>query len=141
MKYKLKWSLHDLAISSISIFVIVLLILISYISLPKSLGNEYAVVRYHNEIVKKMPLNIDDDFVMKKSEYKDLYGDELVVSVKGGKVYISKEESPFHYCSYLGEIQNIGSSLICVPNCVRVTIESIDGNNNIDNEVDIIPGV
>ena len=141
MKYKLKWSLHDLVMSGISLLVIVILIIVSYFSLPKSLGNEYAVVRYHNEIVAKMPLNKDAEFIMYKSDYEDLYGDELIVTVKGGKVFISKEDSPFHYCSYLGEIQNVGSSLICVPNCVRVTIESVEGNSNVDNEVDIIPGV
>lgn len=141
MKYKLKWSLHDLVMSGISVLVIVLLIIVSYIALPKTSGNEYAVVRYHNEIVAKMPLNKDAEFIMYKSDYEDLYGDELIVTVKGGKVFISKEDSPFHYCSYLGEIQNVGSSLICVPNCVRVTIESVEGNSNVDNEVDIIPGV
>ena len=86
-----------------------------------------------------MPLSIDDDFIMLKKDYPDLYGDELIVTVKNQKVSISKEDSPFHYCSYLGEISNRGSSLICAPNCVRVTIEGEGNNNIIDNsDIDVI---
>ncbi len=141
MKYNLKYNIHDLIFSGISILIVVLFILISYLFLPKSIGNEIVVIRYNNQIVKTMPLDIDDDFIMRKSEgYIDLYGDELIVSIRNSKVYISKEDSPFHYCSYLGEISNVGSSLICVPNCVRVTIENYE-NDSSNNDVDLIPGV
>ena len=123
MKYNLKSNIHDYIFSIISIFIVLLLILMSYLLVPKSSGIDYAIVRYNNEIVQRMPLDVDVDFVMHKTDYPDLYGDELVVSVRDKKVYISKEESPFHYCSYLGKIDKKGSSLICAPNCVRVTIE------------------
>lgn len=140
MKYELKFSIRDLFVSLISISFVAILIVTSYLFIPKSNGNEYAVVRYNNQIVVKMPLNKDDEFIMLKKDYPDLYGDELVITVKNKKVHISKEDSPFHYCSYLGEIDKVGSSLICVPNCVRVTIESIN-NVGSNNEVDIVPGV
>ena len=139
MKYKLKFSLHDLFASFISLGVVFIFIVISIISIPKSNSEDYAVIRYNNKIVKKMPLSIDDDFIMLKKEYPDLYGDELIVTVKNQKVSITKEDSPFHYCSYLGEISNRGSSLICAPNCVRVTIEGEENDNIIDNsDVDVI---
>ena len=141
MKYQLKFSIQDLIVSICSIAFVAILILVSYVSIPKTEGNEYAVIRYNNDIVKKMPLNLDDEFIMLKKDYPDLYGEELIVTVKNYKVFISKEDSPFHYCSYLGEIDKIGSSLICVPNCVRVTIESEGNNINSDVEVDVIPGV
>lgn len=131
MKYNLKMNIHDYIFSFISILIVLLLILVSYLSIPKSNGTDYAIVKYNNEIVKKMPLNKDDDFIMNKKDYPDLYGDELIVSVRDEKVFISKEESPFHYCSYLGKIDKKGSSLICAPNCVTVTIEGY-------TEVDII---
>lgn len=131
MKYNLKMNIHDYIFSFVSIIIVLVLILISYLSIPKSSGNDYAIVKYNNEIVKKMPLNKDDDFIMHKKDYPDLYGDELIVSVRDEKVFISKEESPFHYCSYLGKINKKGSSLICAPNCVTVTIEGY-------TEVDII---
>ena len=139
MKYKLKFSLHDLFASFISLGVVFIFIVISIISIPKSNSEDYAVIRYNNKIVKKMPLSIDDDFIMLKKEYPDLYGDELIVTVKNQKVSITKEDSPFHYCSYLGEISNRGSSLICAPNCVRVTIEG-EGNDNIiyNSDIDVI---
>lgn len=139
MKYKLKFSLHDLFASFISLGVVFIFIVISIISIPKSNSEDYAVIRYNNKIIKKMPLSIDDDFIMLKKEYPDLYGDELIVTVKNQKVSITKEDSPFHYCSYLGEISNRGSSLICAPNCVRVTIEGEENDNIIDNsDVDVI---
>ena len=141
MKFELKFSRYDLFASLASLILISIFIIVSYLVIPKSNGNEYAVIRYNNEIVKKMALDIDDEFIMYKIDYPDLYGDELIVTVKNKKVFISKEDSPFHYCSYLGEINKVGSSLICVPNCVRVTIESEEGNIDEDNEVDIIPGV
>lgn len=102
MKYKLKFSLHDILASFISLSVIFLVIIISIFSLPKSSSEDYAVVRYNNRIVKRMPLSVDDDFIMLKKDYPDLYGEELIVSVKNKKVSITKEDSPFHYCSYLG---------------------------------------
>ena len=139
MKYKLKFSLHDLFASFISLGVVFIFIVISIISIPKSNSEDYAVIRYNNKIIKKMPLSIDDDFIMLKKDYPDLYGDELIVTVKNQKVLITKEESPFHYCSYLGEISNRGSSLICAPNCVRVTIEGEGNDNIIDNsDIDVI---
>ena len=139
MKYKLKFSLHDLFASFISLGVVFIFILISIISIPKSNSEDYAVIRYNNKIIKKMPLSIDDDFIMLKKDYPDLYGDELIVTVKNQKVSITKEDSPFHYCSYLGEISNRGSSLICAPNCVRVTIEGEGNDNIIDNsDIDVI---
>ena len=139
MKYKLKFSLHDLFASFISLGVVFIFIVISIISIPKSNSEDYAVIRYNNKIIKKMPLSVDDDFIMLKKEYPDLYGDELIVTVKNQKVSITKEDSPFHYCSYLGEISNRGSSLICAPNCVRVTIEGEENDNIIDNsDVDVI---
>ena len=139
MKYKLKFSLHDLFASFISLGVVFIFIVISIISIPKSNSEDYAVIRYNNKIIKKMPLSIDDDFIMLKKDYPDLYGDELIVTVKNQKVSITKEDSPFHYCSYLGEISNRGSSLICAPNCVRVTIEGEENDNIIDNsDIDVI---
>lgn len=139
MKYKLKFSLHDLFASFISLGVVFIFIVISIISIPKSNSEDYAVIRYNNKIVKKMPLSIDDDFIMLKKDYPDLYGNELIVTVKNQKVSITKEDSPFHYCSYLGEISNRGSSLICAPNCVRVTIEGEGNDNIIDNsDIDVI---
>ena len=136
MKYKLKFNLHDVIASIISLIIIFVVVIISIVSVPKSSSEDYAVVRYNNKIVKRMPLSIDDDFIMLKKEYPDLYGDELIVTVKNQKVSITKEDSPFHYCSYLGEISNRGSSLICAPNCVRVTIEG-EGDSNINNSLDI----
>lgn len=139
MKYKLKFSLHDLFASFISLGVVFIFIVISIISIPKSNSEDYAVIRYNNKIIKKMPLSIDDDFIMLKKDYPDLYGNELIVTVKNQKVSITKEDSPFHYCSYLGEISNRGSSLICAPNCVRVTIEGEGNDNIIDNsDIDVI---
>ena len=139
MKYKLKFSLHDIFASFISLGIVFIFIVISFLSIPKSNSEDYAVIRYNNKIVKKMPLSIDDDFIMLKKDYPDLYGDELIVTVKNQKVSITKEDSPFHYCSYLGEISNRGSSLICAPNCVRVTIEGEGNDNIIDNsDIDVI---
>ena len=139
MKYKLNFSLHDLFASFISLGVVFIFIVISIISIPKSNSEDYAVIRYNNKIIKKMPLSIDDDFIMLKNDYPDLNGDELIETVKNQKVSITKEDSPFHYCSYLGEISNRGSSLICAPNCVRVTIEGEGNDNIIDNsDIDVI---
>ena len=96
------------------------------------------------DILEEMFLSLPTEEILPmiqsvKKEYPDLYGDELIVTVKNQKVSITKEDSPFHYCSYLGEISNRGSSLICAPNCVRVTIEGEGNDNIIDNsDIDVI---
>ena len=138
MKYNLKFNFHDVLFSFLSLIFVGLIVFSSLLSTPKNDGEDFAVVYYNNEVVKRMPLNKDDDFIMYKVDYPDLYGDELIVSVRNNKVFISKEDSPFHYCSYLGEISNRGSSLICAPNCVRVTIEGKDGNVVNNSDIDIV---
>jgi hypothetical protein len=138
MKYNLKFNFHDVLFSFLSLIFVGLIIISSLLSTPKNDGEDYAVVYYNNEVVKRMPLDKDDDFIMYKVDYPDLYGDELIVSVRNNKVFISKEDSPFHYCSYLGEISNRGSSLICAPNCVRVTIEGKEGNVVNNSDIDIV---
>ena len=138
MKYNLKFNFHDVLFSCLSLLFVGLIVFSSLLSTPKNGGEDFAVVYYNNEVVKRMPLDKDDDFIMYKVDYPDLYGDELIVSVRNNKVFISKEDSPFHYCSYLGEISNRGSSLICAPNCVRVTIEGKGGNVVNNSDIDIV---
>ena len=72
MKYVLKGSIHDIYMSLVSLVAVILLIVVSFIFTPKSSDTDYAIVRYNNEIIKKMPLNIDDDFIMYKQDYPDL---------------------------------------------------------------------
>ena len=85
MKYKLKFNLHDIFASFISLGIVFIFIVISIISIPKSNSEDYAVIRYNNKIVKKMPLSIDEDFIMLKKDYPDLYGDMKKKSVSGKK--------------------------------------------------------
>ena len=138
MKSNLKFNFHAVLFSCLSLLFVGLIVFSSLLSTPKNDGEDFAVVYYNNEVVKRMPLDKDDDFIMYKVDYPDLYGDELIVSVRNNKVFISKEDSPFHYCSYLGEISNRGSSLICAPNCVRVTIEGKGGNVVNNSDIDIV---
>ena len=108
--------------------VIVLLaiaLIISFVGLIFSLDTSNADkirVIYNNRLVKEMALSYDETFVMEQADYPLLLG-RMVIEVSEGKVRVKEEESPRNYCSILGWVSNKGSSIICAPNNVVITVE------------------
>ena len=121
MKYELKRNKLDYIITSIVIILIAVLISCSFYLKSTSKDNLVSI-KYYNKEVYKMSLAKDEVFVMKKEKYDKLL-DDLVIEVKNGKVRVVEEESPKHYCSILGFVESKGTSIICAPNGVVITIE------------------
>ena len=123
----------DYVITSIVIVIIAVLISCSFYLKSTSKDNLVSI-KYYNKEVYKMSLAKDEVFVMKKEKYDKLL-DDLVIEVKDGKVRVKEEESPKHYCSILGFVEAKGTSIICAPNGVVITIEGKS-----DDIVDWQPG-
>lgn len=121
MKLALKPNKHDIFVGS---FLLVFLVaLIISLTMLKSSDDTQVFVKYDGQIVHTMDLNQDEVFVMHQEEYKNLQGD-FEVTVKDGKVSITKNTCPQDFCKHLGEIDSKGYSLICSPNRVVVEIGS-----------------
>jgi len=122
MKLSLKPNKHDIFVGVFLLLVVVSLI-VSLVSLNnnKDSDDHYVYVRYRGEVVHQMDLHRDEVFTLYQDEYKDLLGD-FEITVKNGKVGISKNVCPEKYCRHLGYIDSKGYSLICAPNKIVIEI-------------------
>ena len=119
MKLSLKPNKHDIFVGSF--LLVFLVVLIISLTTMKNSNDTQVYVKYDGQIVHTMDLNQDEVFIMHQDEYKNLQG-EFEVTVKGGKVSITKNTCPQDFCKHLGEIDSKGYSLICSPNRVVVEI-------------------
>ena len=119
MKLSLKPNKHDIFVGSF--LLVFLVVLIISLTTMKSSNDTQVYVKYDGQIVHTMDLTEDEVFIMHKEEYKNLQGD-FEVTVKDGKVSITKNTCPQDFCKHLGEIDSKGYSLICSPNRVVVEI-------------------
>lgn len=116
----LKQNKTDLIIVGLAIFLVISFIGAIF-SLDTSNADKIRVI-YNNQLVKEMALSYDEIFVMERENYPLLLG-KMVIEVSDGKVRVKEEESPRNYCSILGWVSNKGSSIICAPNNVVITVE------------------
>lgn len=119
-KIKLKPTKYD-----IILYAIVLLVIISVMILTLSFRtskDNLVTVKYANNVVKTMKLAEDQEFVMQTSDYPLLLGD-LTIEISNSRVRIKEETSNYHYCSLQSWVDSKGTSLICAPNHVVVSIE------------------
>lgn len=119
MKLALKPNKHDIFIGSFIVVLIVSLV-ISLVSLKNS-DDHYIYVKYDGQVVHQMDLYKDEVFVLEQDEYSELLGD-FEVTVKNGKVSITKNTCPHDFCKHVGEISYKGQSLVCAPNKIVVEI-------------------
>jgi hypothetical protein len=128
MEIKLKPNKHDIFIGSVLLaFVIALVISLATL---KTSSDHYVYVKYDGEIVHTMDLNVDEVFIMHQDDerYKGLHGD-FEITVKNGKVSITKNTCPQDFCKHLGAISFKGQALVCAPNSVVVEIGKKDNSN------------
>ena len=126
MKISLKPNKHDIFIGSF-LLVLVISLVISLATLRISKDTS-VYVKYDGQIVHTMDLNKDEVFTLSKDDYKDLHGD-FEITVKDGKVSITKNTCPQDFCKHLGAISFKGQALVCAPNSVVVEIGKKDNSN------------
>ncbi len=124
---KADWLIYGLAL------FIVAAVVIAMIGFSLNSGKQ-VTVRYDNELIHTMYLDQDEEYTMHPSDFPLLLGD-LVIEVSQRKVRVKQETSPHNYCSQLGWVALKGTSIICAPNFVVVTVEGY-----YDSGFDIIPG-
>lgn len=132
MHYSLKRNFHDYIVGIITLAIISVfaVLLISF----NSTGDNVVHVYYQNDLVHTMYLNIDESYTMKASEYTALLGD-LTIEVNNGKVAVVEQTSDKNYCEYMGAVSTRGTSIVCAPNGVVITIEGYE-----DTGIDYTPG-
>ena len=130
MKISLKPNKHDIFVGAF-LFILIASLIISLVSL-KSSDDHYVYVKYDGEIIHQMDLHVNEVYLIEKDDekFKNLHGD-FEVTVKNGKVAITKNVCPEDFCKHLGWIDSKGYSLICAPNRMVVEIgKKVEINND-----------
>ena len=123
MNLKLKPNKHDIFVLVGILFILIVTIIASFST--SSSEDNIVVIRYNNEVVHKMNLEVDETFTMKQEDFDLLLGD-LTVQVKDGKVAVVEQTSNHNYCEIMGAVDKKGTAIICAPNGVVITIEGYE---------------
>ncbi len=83
--------------------------------------------------VEVASFSLDKDLVYEIEGYN---GGRNTLVIEDGVAYVKDSTCPDHLCEYMGKINKVGQSVICLPN--RVVVE-IRGNNN-SKEFDAVVG-
>jgi len=106
----------------VGVAVIMIIFFVGAIYSLDSGGSDKVRVIYNNRLVKEMSLSFDEIFTLNQEDYPLLLG-PMIIEVNQGKVRVKEEASPRNYCSLIGWVSQKGSSIICAPNNVVITIE------------------
>ncbi len=104
---------------------LIIAMLIALFSVRGNKENNVVTVKYDNQVIHTMHLNIDETFTMKQADYDKLLGD-LVIVVEDGAVRVDEQTSHYNYCEYMGPVSQKGTSIICAPNSVVITIDGYE---------------
>ena len=119
---ELKHNKHDIFIYIVSFVLIVCLLFVSNYVTKKAEGDVlYAIVTIKGREKFKLDLSEDREIVLTPDKYPTLLGD-MIIEIKDKKVRVKKEESPLHYCSMQGWVDNVAKPIVCLPNAVIITI-------------------
>ena len=104
---------------------LVLLLAVAVFScfLPSSEPAAYAEVYLDGQLVKTVPLNTDQTFLL-----EDQYSNEI--TVKDGAIAFTSSNCPGQDCVHSGSIHSTGRSLVCLPN--RVEIRVVSESSDVD---------
>jgi len=102
------------------ILILIFILLIEYGVLQKH-STKVVVIRSDGKIVKELPINKDAIFEVKSKE------GHLFVEIKSGKVRVINSTCRDKLCEKEGWINNIGESIICLPNRISISIIGKNG--------------
>lgn len=86
---------------------------------------QVAVVRVDGEEAARLPLDRDAELPIENNGY------HLTIAVENGAVFVREADCPDRVCQHTGKISKRGSSIVCVPAGVTVTIGK-GGENDAD---------
>ena len=108
-------------ITNIVIILVCISVPICFSLLSKG-DEKKAEVSVDGEIIKEMPL----------TENGTLDVEGLVIKIENGKVRVVESDCPDRLCMKMKDVDNVGDSIICIPNKVSVRIVGIDENEGAD---------
>ena len=119
---EIKHNKHDIVIYIISFLLIVCLLVVSNYVTNKAKGKVlYAIVTIEGKQKFKLDMNEEIELVLSPDKYSSLLG-EMIIEIKDKRVRVKKEESPLHYCSMQGWVDNVARPIVCLPNAVIITV-------------------
>ena len=136
--FSLKFKLFDVILLSFILFSIVASIVATNIIYANKSKNSDRLVQIYcrNELVHEVNLEEVDgeyNFILNKDKYDNLRDNMTIVFNEEKGVCILEVNCLDYRCKKAGWINKFGEQLVCLPNQVRIYIESIDGT--VDNDI------
>ena len=105
------------------IIVLIIILALACVFIPKLADNGgTAVIKYGDEVVARIALDKDGEFVFPEFE-------GMVFTVAEGAISVTESNCGDHTCMRTGAISRSGEVIVCVPNKAAVTIESKEQSN------------
>lgn len=102
--------------------VILLAVLVFVLFLPKeNRGAAYAEIYQDGELLKTVPLDEDQEFVL-TGKYHN------TVTVRDGQIAVTDSDCPGTDCVSCGWIGSSGRSIVCLPNGIEIRVVSESGD-------------
>ena len=113
--------------ADIILFICLILIggALSYLAFSGSSTGDLVVVKVNGEIYGKYSLTKDRIITVNRD------GHTNKITIKGGKVQVSKSNCKNQVCVKQGSISSTHQSIVCIPNRVVVSIEGKDGEYDV----------
>ena len=118
---------HIIKKADIILFICLILIggALSYLAFSGSSTGDLVVVKVNGEIYGKYSLSKDRTITVNRNGHMNK------ITIKGGKVQVSKSSCKNQICVKQGSISTTHQSIVCIPNRVVVSIEGKDGEYDV----------
>ena len=113
--------------ADIILFICLILIggALSYLAFSGSSTGDLVVVKVNGEVYGKYSLTKDRTITVNRDGHMNK------ITIKGGKVQVSKSNCKNQVCVKQGSISSTHQSIVCIPNRVVVSIEGKDGEYDV----------
>ncbi|STO00460.1 Uncharacterized protein conserved in bacteria [[Eubacterium] infirmum] len=113
--------------ADIILFICLILIggALSYLAFSGSSTGDLVVVKVNGEIYGKYSLSKDRTITVNRNGHMNK------ITIKGGKVQVSKSSCKNQICVKQGSISTTHQSIVCIPNRVVVSIEGKGGEYDV----------
>ena len=98
---------------------------LSYLAFSGSSTGDLVVVKVNGEIYGKYSLSKDRTITVNRNGHMNK------ITIKGGKVQVSKSSCKNQICVKQGSISTTHQSIVCIPNRVVVSIEGMGGEYDV----------
>lgn len=113
--------------ADIILFICLILIggALSYLAFSGSSTGDLVVVKVNGEVYGKYSLTKDRTITVNRDGHMNK------ITIKGGKVQVSKSNCKNQVCVKLGSISTTHQNIVCIPNKVVVSIEGKGGEYDV----------